>query len=421
MLNSGNSLRNYLSIRKDQIGFLSGVLRDGGDIARFRLLAFPYVLVNDPALIREALVDKSESLVIRGGASAGLARLIGHGILTNRGGNWRASRTGLQPLFHQAAMKSYIPTIAARVEESLERWRAFGVDSPIDIQQELLALSFRITSSTLFGWLPSFEDAAEFAAAIRVLQLDGMERYMTGFDFAPWIPLPLNRRILRARSTLLRLAQSAAEHGGAQPVDEIRSIFFAGTESPANTICFALTLLEENPQWLAQIRDSARGAVGAVGAASLDELERFGPLAQVVSESLRLFPAGWAFERVAAEDVRLGGHPIRRGTRLLFSPFLLHRNRRFWREPERFDPERFAREPTVAEGVPKYGYLPFGAGPRSCIGMRLALAEMRIILGALVSRCRWRTQHIPGEKPLGAEGSFKIRLSRPLRVQIEVA
>ena len=413
-----NPLGNYLSIRKDQIGFLSGVLRDSGDIARFRLLAFPYVLVNDPALIREALVDKSESLIIQGGASAGLARLIGHGILTNRGVNWRASRTGLQPLFHQAAMKSYVPTIAARVEESLERWRAFGVDSPVDIQQELLALSFRITSSTLFRWLPSFEDAAEFAAAIRVLQLDGMERYMTGFDFAPWIPLALNRRILRARSTLLRLAQSAAEHGAGQPVDEIRSIFFAGTESPVNTICFALTLLEEHPQWLARIRDSAGGAVGT---ASLDELERFGPLAQVISESLRLFPAGWAFERVAAEDVHLGEHAIRRGTRLLFSPFLLHRNRRFWREPEQFDPQRFAAEPTIAEGVPKYGYLPFGAGPRSCIGMRLALAEMRIILGALVSRCRWKTQRIPGEKPLAAEGSFKIRLSRPLRVQLEVA
>src|SRR6185503_15589772 len=105
-------------------------------------------------------------------ASAGLARLIGHGILTNRGDDWRASRAGLQPLFHPAATKSFIPAILARVEESLERWRGLGSASPIDIHQELLALSFRIASSTLFHWLPSFDDANEFAAAMRVLQGD---------------------------------------------------------------------------------------------------------------------------------------------------------------------------------------------------------------------------------------------------------
>ena len=116
-------VRNWLRVRRDPIAFLTEVAQTCGDFARFDVLAVPFVFVNDPAVIREALVEKSDVLIIRGGASAGLARLIGHGILTNRGADWANSRTGLQPLFHQQAIDAAQQSISARVQESLDRWR----------------------------------------------------------------------------------------------------------------------------------------------------------------------------------------------------------------------------------------------------------------------------------------------------------
>jgi len=406
----------YLAARRDPISFFFDVVRHAGDFARFRILTLPFVLVNDPALIREALIDRSDVLIIKGGASAGLARLVGHGILTNRGDDWRKSRTGLQPLFQQAALESQLPGMSARIDESLERWRTrFAGGEPIPIQRELLALSFRIMCSTLFRWLPGFEDAEAFAESIRVLQLDGMSRYADGADFTPWLPTARNRRVAHAKATLERLARRAVENGAGQPMDEIRSILFAGTESVVNTLAFTLLLLDEHPEW----REKAVAAAATSGPGENESATDV--LTQVMSESMRLHPAGWAFERFASEDVTLGGERVAKGTRLMFSPLVLHRNRRFWRDPDRFDPSRFAAGPSQVEGVPRYGYLPFGAGPRGCIGSRFALAEMRLILVAILAKTRWRIERAPGEPAIAAEGSWKIRLSRPLRLRLEVA
>jgi cytochrome P450 len=396
-------------VRKDIVTFLSDLARDGDGFVPFRVLFFPFALINDPALIKEALVDQSETLIIKGGASAGLARLIGHGILTNRGDDWRRSRAALQPIFNQQQLRSSLGTIATRIDESVERWRTRFSGAPVPIQRELLALSIRITFSTLFDHVPDFDEADAAADAITVLQREGMERYLDGGDYTPWVPLAVNRRIEAAKATLRRLA----ERGQGQTVDEILSVVFAGTESPVNTLCFALKLLEENPDWRARLEQELRAAPPANG---WDGMEKLDLLAQVLAESLRLFPAGWAFERYASAATTLGGHPVPKGLRLLFSPYVLHRNPRIWREPERFDPTRFSASPFAADGVPKYGYLPFGAGPRSCIGSRLAWAEMRMMLTALLTRCTWKT-----EGAISAEGSFKIRLSQPMQLRMQFA
>jgi cytochrome P450 len=402
-------LQNYSAIRENPIAFLSNVLKECGDFALIRIFAFRFYLINDPNLIRETLIEKNNVLVIEGGVSRGLARLIGNGILTNHGDEWRQSRHNLQPLFRQEALESYFSIVTERVQESLNRWRSNFTRKSFSINRELLALSFRITCSTLFRYVPNFQEAEEFADAIWVLQLHGMKRYMVGLDFIPWLPLPLNRRVNRAKATLIRLAQKPIEHGADQPLDEILSILFAGTESPANTLCWALKLLEDHPDWYEKV----------VKTLPYKDGEDFDVLSQVISETIRLYPAGWAFERYAAADVILGGEAISKGSRLLFSPFLLHRNPRFWREPEKFDPLRFSNGSTVPVDVPKFGYLPFGAGPRSCIGSRMAWAEMRITLSMILAQCRWKIDKLPDDALLAAEGSFKIRLNRPLFVRMD--
>lgn len=391
-------LRTFRAIQDNPIPFLSTVLRESGDFVRLESLLFRFHLVNDPDLIREALVEKSDLFVIQGGAARGLAGLIGNGILTNRGSQWRESRRSLQPLFNQSAMERYPAEMQQLTQESLDRWRLKFRDRPFPISREILALSCRILCRNLFGYVPSFEEAEEFADALWVLQSDGMTRYLIGADLVSWLPIPLNQRVNRAKATLTGLAGKIIEHGASQSEDEILSLLFAGTESPANTICWVLKLLDQHPQWKAKASQDSHA------------------LSQVISEALRLYPAGWAFERMAAKDTTLGREPIRRNSRFLFSPFLLHRNPRFWKEPEAFDPDRFADGATAPAGVPKYAYLPFGAGPRSCIGSRMAWMEMRIILSMLLSQCRVKVLSGP---EFIAKGSFKIRLSQPLLAQLE--
>lgn len=407
-----SAFQNYRLLRADPMTFLTGVAQSCGDFARFNVLTLPYYFINDPKLVRQALVEHSESLIIAGGVSRGLARLIGHGILTNRGDDWRKSREQLQPLFRQAAITASLPVMATRVHESLERWRTQLGRTTFSLNRELLALSCRITCSTLFGYLPSFDEALAFADAIWVLQLDGMQRFMAGEDYLPWLPLPRNRRVNAAMHTLLQLAEAAAAQGPTPSVDEIRSILFAGTESPVNTLCFALQLLAQHPTW----RDRLLQELAPLSTA--DQLDRAPLLTQVVSECMRLYPAGWAFERYAAVDTPLGDTLLKKGARLLFSPFHLHRNPRLWSDPDKFDPTRFAGSQSATGGVEKFGYLPFGAGPRSCIGSRVAQAEMRITLGLILKAARFTLQPSATESPVQPLGSFKIRLDRPMLVQM---
>jgi cytochrome P450 len=404
----------YRGVRGDILTFLTQLARDQGDFVFFRVLAFPYLLVNDPALLKEALVDRSEELIIKGGASAGLAKLIGHGILTNRGDDWRKSRAALTPLFTQSALKSHLATVDARIEESLGRWRDEFTNRAVPMHLELLALSIRITCSTLFGYPPRFDEADRAAAAITTLQREGMERFLAGTDYLSWLPTPLNQRIAAATQELRTLAQRAIASGSEQTEDEILSVLFAGTESPVNTLCFALKLLDEAPEWKAKLALELKEAPGPE---PWEHIDRVDVLAQVLAEAQRLYPAGWAFERWAKVECTLGGQRVPKGTRLMFSPYVLHRNPRHWNEPERFDPTRFRTSPFVADGVAKHAYLPFGAGPRSCIGSRLAWIEMRRVLAALVSRCEWS----PSGQPLTAEGSFKIRLSHPMELKLRVS
>ena len=391
-----NPLINYFSIENDPLAFLLKVMKEAGDFSQFRILNFNYYFVNDPDLIREALVAKPDQFIIKGGVSRGLSRLIGHGILTNHGEDWRQSRNSLNALFASDNLKNSDSIMRARVDESLERWK--NLVYPFPFNREILALSFRIMSSTLFAYIPTFAEAEVFANAIWTLQHDGMKRFMSGLDLIDWLPVPINRKVNAARAELYNLAHKMVDCGAKISQEEILSLLFAGTESPANTICYALKLLQDYPDVRTEI-------------ASQSDIENSPAMIRFISEVLRLYPAGWAFERYACKNTSLGDKKIPKGSRLLFSPYVLHRNPRFWKEPEKFDPRR------SIENIPKFAYLPFGAGPRSCIGSRLAWQEMQVILGQVILHCQWKIDH---PEAVTAKGSFKIRLGQPMTGHLDV-
>lgn len=396
-------LRTYRAITENPIPFLTEVFSESGDFVRVQAWGFESYLVNDPDLYREALVEKSDVFVLQGGAAAGLGRLIGDGILTNRGDNWRQSRRTLQPLFNQSALDTYPETIEARFKESLQCWKTDFADKPFSLNREILSLCVRVTCSSLFNYLPDFNEARRFADAIWVLQQEGMIRYAKGLDLLEWLPVPLNLKVGKAKRVLAQVAKNAIAAGANFPEDEILSILFAGTESPANTICWAMKVLQEHLSLYGELKGQSSDLL----------------LEKLLSETLRLYPAGWAFERFSVADTTLGGVPIKKGARFFFSPYLLHRNPRFWSEPEKFDPQRFSAREKPQGGVPKYAYLPFGAGPRSCIGSRMAWIEMELIMRELIKNCEWKSVSEAQDNPYEAQGSFKLRFNRPIFVQMK--
>lgn len=395
-----STLQIYAALKADLIAFLGRVQRDAGDFVHVKLPFRAFYLVADPQLMQEALAEKSADFVLHGGAARGLARLIGRGILTNQGEAWRQSRTTLQPLFRRCAPEEAAEIVRALTAETLARWRQ-REPGPLQLNRELVALSFRVLYAVLFGQKPTLADAAEFADAIAVLQSEGMSRHVGGTDALAFLPTPTNRRINRARATLERLARLAA---GSHPVavDDILSLLFAGTESPANTVAWALWLLQQHPEWRERLAASTDGSL---------------VLDQILSETMRLFPAGWAFERYAVHDTTLGGERIPRGSRLLLAPYLLHRHVNYWPEPLRFDPLRFRDALTPAVDTSRRAYLPFGAGPRSCLGSRLGWLQMQIILGELSQAAEWTIDDDPAE-PLFPVGSFKLRPSYPMKAML---
>ena len=248
--NKTNPISTYFAVKNNPVAFLTSLSQEGHPIIKFSILGFSYYLVNEPELVQEALVKNPEALIIKGGASAGLARLIGHGILTNRGSNWRKSRTSLQPLFSQKAMEAAVPDTLTCIQEGFEHWQSKYMDRAFCLNRELLALSFRIKAVTLFKYDPSLEEAEHFADAVWTLQTEGVKRYMTGIDYLPWLPLKINKKVNAAITELFTLAKRICKTNPDYPADEITSLLFAGAESPANTLVWVMHMLKENPKWL---------------------------------------------------------------------------------------------------------------------------------------------------------------------------
>jgi enediyne biosynthesis protein E7 len=391
----------YAALKGDLIACLGRVQREAGDFVRVPLPFRAFYLVTDPKLMREALAKKSDELILHGGAAGSLARLIGHGTFTNPDEDCRRNRTTPHLL-----PGGYDPDEAAKIvrrltAETIARWRTRPASTALPLNRELVALSCRILYAVLFDQPLSFAQAEQFADAMAVLQSDGMARYIGGTEVFSFVPTPTNRRIRQSRATLIRLAEIVqGRHGLA--VDHINSLAFAGTEGPANTLGWALWLLQHHPEWRDRLRQTAEPALG---------------LDQVLSETLRLFPPSWIFTRYAVRESTLGGERLPRGSRLLFSPFLLHRNPRYWPDPRKFDPLRFCGAMSPQAPASRGAYLPFGADVASSIGSRLGWLQMQIILAELSQAAEWTIEDNPAE-PLFPVGSFKLRPSFPMKATL---
>jgi cytochrome P450 len=426
---------HLIELRRDQLGFLRACGREFGDVVEVRYGPRPVLLLNHPRDIEEVLVTQHRRFA-KGRFYALLRPLLGQGLLTSEGSFWLRQRRLAQPAFHRERVAGYAAVMAAYAEEAVEAWADGAV---IDVQREMSALTLRVVCRALFDADVTGEAAVVGGAlpiALRELdaQLNGPEFLLPG-----WIWTPSRLRLRRAvrhldrvvyriiarrradgadRGDLLSALLAVRDEDGTgmtdrQLRDETITVMLAGHETTALALSWALHLLGGDPAVEARLHAEVSEVLGDRPATAAD-LPRLRYADAVVSESMRLYPPIPVIGREATEPCTVAGRRLPAGANVAFSPWVLHRDRRFFPEPESFRPERWLEG--LAERLPRCAYFPFATGPRVCIGQGFARMEAVLLLATIVRRCQLAALD---DRPVVAEPALTLRLrdGLPMRVQ----
>ena len=346
---------------------------------------------------------------------------LGEGILTSEGASWRWQRRTAAPLFRPADLAGLVPAMTQAAEDQIARWRAGAPGSVRAIDKDMTETTFHVISATMFAGGADREAAEILRASDLALATISWEIAAAMLRVPDWMWYPGKFRRRRAarvlrdavatilarrraaglggNDLLARLALAQDPETGApmsekQLIDNLLTFLAAGHETTAKALTWTLYLLARAPQWQERVFAEVRDVVGreALTAAHLDRLTA---TRMVLKEAMRLYPPAPVMTRIAAQDMQLGGVTVKAGTLIMIPVFAVHRHRTLWDDPDRFDPERFAPEREAK--YPRTQFMPFGFGPRTCIGMSFAMMEALAILATLVrgARFEWDGVHAP--------------------------
>ena len=371
------------------------------------------VVISDPAAIRHVLVDNAANYPKDELQRRILKPGLGEGLLTVEGETWRRVRRTLAPLFTPRMVDGFAQTMLARAEKAVARIAAIPAGETIDVSAEMTRVTFDILSGTLFsdGIVSGADRFAE--AVTRYLETAGRLDPLDALGAPNWIPrlswftrrgavdffeAEVARIIARRKQEiaagtappdlLTELVAAADPETGIGLGDEevganIVTFITAGHETTSNALGWTLFLLAKHPEHRARVEAEARSAE----AHPLAEWpERLPFIRAVLEEAMRLYPPAATLTRRAEAPDRIGDLVIPKGALVVISPYVVHRHRRLWSEPELFRPERFL--PGEREKIDRFQFIPFGGGPRICIGMRFAMLEAVIVLAALLRTVR---------------------------------
>ena len=418
------------AMQRAPIPFFTQLARQYGDAAMFSVGPQKIVLLNHPDLVRELLVTQNRFFH----KSRVLQRtkiIFGEGLLTSEDPLHLRQRRLAQPAFHRDRIARYGEVMIERAARTRERWRD---GQSLDIHHEMMRLTLEVVAKTLFD-ADVESEADEIGAALTRL-IDLFPQLMN--PLAPLLqklPIPSTLRFRRAIERLdrtiygiigerrasgedrgdllsmLLLAQDVEGDGGGmtdqQVRDEAMTLFLAGHETTANALAWTWYLLAQHPE----IADALRTHAGNEPLTAAD-YPRLDFAEMVLAESMRLFPPAWAVSRLALQDVAIGDWLVPRGAVAVVVQAVMHRDPRFWHNPDRFDPSRFT--PDAKATRPKFAYFPFGAGPRICIGEGFAWMEGVLMLATLAQR--WRMELL--SRDVEPQASITLRPRGGIRVRV---
>jgi cytochrome P450 len=406
----GRVLGHALEFGRDPLALLQRA-RQHGDVVRIRFGPFRLYVLNSPEAIRQALVGEARKL--EKGLSFGRAKaLIGNGLVMAEGDRHRRQRRLMQPAFHRAQIARYLTTMQEVAVPRIDGWPDGGT---LPFDRELRSITLTVLTRTLLSSDIDSEAIDEIEGLLRVLLSELVTRGITAnVPGLAWVPTRSNRRFAAANRRLgAMLADvidgyraAGADHGdlisilmharddetgtgmtSKQLRDEATTLVIAGSETTGNTIAWACYLLAQHPE-IAERLEREVDLVLAGQDASDDALARLPFTRAVLTETLRLYSPVWILPRRALVDVELGGHLLRAKSRMVFSPYALNRDARLHRDPERFDPDRWAADYTRTEM--RASFFPFGQGIRNCIGEGFAWTEAMLLLSAIAARWHLR-------------------------------
>jgi cytochrome P450 len=351
--------------------------------------------------------------------------LLGKGIMTSEGELWKRQRYMMQPLFHRRVITGFAELIAAANDRRLASWEQLAArGEPVNLTDEMSDLTLDIVLRSIFG-----RDLDRLAAELggnpfEVVTREQSRDLQFAYKFRSLTKL-VAQLIARRRAApeehfdYVAMLMAARDKESGEPmaerelIDEVMTLIVAGHETTASGLNWTWYLLSQHPEAEARLH-AELDAAPERAAPGLAEMEALAFTSQVVNEALRLYPPGWLLSRrTVAADV-LGGFAVPPGTNVLLPLYLLHRHPRYWKDPDRFWPERFDAEHEAER--PRFAYMPFAAGPRHCIGETFALYEMLVHLYKVARR--YRLVYVP-DKPLELEAQINLRTRHPLHMRLE--
>ena len=420
--------RNFVHFALDQLGWLREIADRHGDIVAIKIAGRPWFLVSHPEQIEEVFV-KHARIMLRDEYAVVLQRALGLGLLTSDGELWKRQRRLMAQAFVPKRIQSYADAMVRVTEAGIARWRHGEV---VNLHQEMSRVTMEVVADVLFGTGVSPEETEMVREAMEDINEFFANSPEAVLKLPSWVPTPRNRRVNRAieqidsliyriiagrraeapRDDFLGTLLAAQDEDGAkmsdqQLRDEAITLFLAGHETTALALAHTLFLLSTHPDVERRLHAELAEVLGDRSPGAAD-VKRLACTERVLKESMRLFPPAWTTGREAAEDVEVGGYLIPKGAQLLMSQWVVHRDPRWFPNPEGFDPDRWTKE--RAETLPRYAYFPFGGGPRVCIGNHFAMMEATLLLATMVRR--FRLELLPGQR-LELKPSVTLRQKGP--------
>jgi cytochrome P450 len=394
-----------------------------GDIFYYRAGWIHVYFLNHPELIEFVLVRNHQNF-LKDRVIRNSRWFFGDGLLTSEGEQWKRQRRFSQPAFHRERIALYASVMTNYAEQMLSFWQDGTV---IDAHQEMMKLTLRIVVRALFG--VEAEEAEEISRSLNVMMRNSTGARLLLPPFFRRLPLPqmfefrravskldgtvyriidLRRRNERDSGDLLSVLMEARDEDGShmddkQLRDEVMTFLLAGHETTALALSWAWHLLSQDSQVENKLhRELDRVLAGRIPTVS--DLSSLTYTEGVIKESMRLYPPAWSVARTVIKDFELGGYCIPAGASVVMSQWIMHRDPRFFSDPEKFDPDRWSNE--NIQKLPKFAYFPFGGGPRQCIGASFAMMEAVLLLATIAGQ--FQLGKVEGQ-PIVPVPSFTLR------------
>jgi cytochrome P450 len=421
-------------VLRDPLETLRRLAREYGDIVCVPIVNQHRIFLNHPDYIEQVCIVQQAKFHKSKLTKDVTQRLLGQGLLISEGDFWRRQRRLAQPAFHRSRINEYGATMVERAEVRMKQWRDGDVR---DITQEMMAMTLDIAVRTLFGSTLQAE-AEQVGDSLGYLMRYSLRKARSPIKVPENWPTPANRRatretqfldsliygIIKERQAegntnhhhdLLAMLMSAMDEDGTQMTprqlrDESMTLFLAGHETTALTLSWAWYMLSENPAAEARLHEELHGIL-AGRAPELADFERLPYLRAVVNETLRLYPAAYILARTSVAPCTIAGYDFPADTTMIMAQWVMHRDLRYFDDPEVFQPERWLNG--LENRLPAGAYFPFGDGPRRCIGQGFALLESALVLATIAQKYRFKL--VPGH-PVIPDPLVTLRAKHGIRM-----